>query len=109
MNKYSPAPKEIAEAIRKSVPVSAEDALGDGWKNLPVGRTGSASKRIRGFGLVAVSGKGKTGVSFTISKAVRHLKIGGMRIEIPVTANDEFTSKLAHLLKDFLKNNSVKA
>ena len=37
MKKYSPTPKDIADAIKHSIPVSARDALGEGWKNLPTG------------------------------------------------------------------------
>jgi hypothetical protein len=32
MKKYSPTPKDIADAIKHSIPVSARDALGEGWK-----------------------------------------------------------------------------
>ena len=110
MSKYSPAPKEIADAIRHSVAVSPEDALGEGWKNLRVDRAKTPSKRTRGLGTIRVSNKGnKRPTTVSLSRAFRHLKVGDMRVEIPAAAGEEFTSKLIHVLRDFLKHNSVRA
>ena len=45
MKKYSPAPKDVADAIKDAIPVSEKEALGEGWKKLPAGPSSRSKGR----------------------------------------------------------------
>jgi hypothetical protein len=114
MKKYSPTPKDIADAIKHSIPVSARDALGEGWKNLPTG-SGSQSKVGK-----SLSSRRKKSISVStetvfqsskrkgMSNSFRRVRVGAFRLELPESAGDSYTDALITLLKSFIKSHPIK-
>jgi hypothetical protein len=114
MRKYSAAPKAIADALKDSVPVSEEAALGIDWKKLPSG-TGSRAKVGKRVSTKLASQilvsrkkvylnpvrKGKSGF-------VHHVQIGDFHLRIPGTVSKAYTEDLVNIVKDYVEKHPVK-
>lgn len=110
MKKYSPAPKDIADAIKDALPVSEKEALGEDWKKLPPakGRKSLSSRRGRSISVSTETvfhnptRKGK-------ANSFRRVKVGDFRLEVPESAGIAYTDALIDLLKNFIKRHPLKA
>lgn len=112
MRKYTAAPKEIADAIRDSVPVSEAAALGDEWKKLPKGpgTRAKAGKRIspRLARRVAISKK-KAVHSPKNKIGSIEVNFGGVRMKVQGTPSASYAKGLAKAIKDYIRKHPVKA
>lgn len=114
MRKYTDAPKDIADAIKNAIPVSKEDALGDGWKNLPIGRGGPAkvSKKVVSSLArhIAMSNKKVVRRSAAKMKMVSiEVNFGGVHLKVQGTPSASYAKGLAKAMKDYIKAHPVKA
>ncbi len=100
MKKYSNAPKEIADEIRDSVPVSEEEAIGEDWKKLPYGPDPRSSRRKRS----PASPKGRVAAP---KGAFRRVKVGRLQLEVPASTGEAYTLELVRYLKSFIKNHPI--
>jgi hypothetical protein len=114
MRKYTAAPKDIADALRASIPVSDAAALGDDWKKLPVGQSTRPKTGKR-----AVPGLARR-VSLSKKKAVHsrspkvktdsiEFNFGGVRMKVQGTPSASYAKDLAKAIKDYIKKHPVKA
>jgi hypothetical protein len=124
MRKYSTAPKDVAEALRESVPVSKAAALGADWKKLPL-TTGSRSKTAKkgsnpsakamnysskkSITDTSIKKKSATGAEIRIKTDTVEVTFGGVRFKAQGTRSASYGKGLAKVVKDYIKAHPVKA
>jgi hypothetical protein len=123
MRKYTAAPKDLADALRDSIPVSEADALGEGWKKLPVsaGTRLKAGKKISARAAAAMplsTKKVATGADIRAKSAAGEIRIksdtvevsfGGVRFKAHGTPSASYGKALAKAVKDYIKAHPVKS
>jgi hypothetical protein len=123
MRKYTAAPKDLADALRDSVPVSEAAALGEDWKKLPIstGTHSKAGKKISGRtapGVHLSTKKTATGADIRHKTTTGEIRIkpdmvevtfGGVRFKAQGTPNVTYGKGLAKVVKDYIKAHPVKS
>jgi hypothetical protein len=123
MRKYTATPKDIADALRNSVPVSDDAALGEDWKKLPIS-TGTRSKVEKKVSARSAAGlhlstkKMAAGSDIRMKTAMGEIRIksdtvevsfGGVRFKAQGTPSESYGKGLAKVVKDYIKAHPVKS